>query len=278
MDALELLKKWPSWEKANAATVLASPAWRMPVKFDGRDAVLSMVDAPDARDAIALGVHFDGDGHTLCLFDSAAFADLHMLWDRRASLPKEVVLALVEKECGGLLQMLEDVVRKQLSIDGLKDAAAVEPPPSERVFLLQAGSTSITFSMDVSPAMEIELGKLEYLDPAHESIRALTRPAEVEYAVIPLTEEETSSLAPGDLVLPPDDAVPKWTVDKPLDGQLHVRGAQAGELTFAQIADQALPPVPESDSFVLMRFGGKIAAGSRSRVGDHAAVRIDEMF
>ena len=67
-------------------------------------------------------------------------------------------------------------------------------------------------------------------------------------------------------------------MDKPLDGQLHVRGAQAGELTFAQIADQALPPVPESDSFVLMRFGGKIAAGSRSRVGDHAAVRIDEMF
>ena len=273
MDALELLKKWPTWEKANAATVLASPAWRMPVKFDGRDASLRLVDAPAERDAISLAVKFDGEEHILGIFDTSRFSDLHLLWQKRDGLPGEIVLALVEKECGVLLQFLEDTVRKELSVEGLRTG---EPPVCDKVFLLESGGDSIMFSLDVSPAMEIEFGKLDYLDPSHESIRSLRRPAEVEYAVVPLTEDEFSSLAVGDFVIPPEDAVPRWTVEKPIDGQLHVRGAEAGELSFAEMADDALPPVPECETFSIMRFGGKCAVGSRSRVGDRAAVKIEE--
>ena len=142
MDALELLKKWPTWEKANAATVLASPAWRMPVKFDGRDASLRLVDAPAERDAISLAVKFDGEEHILGIFDTSRFSDLHLLWQKRDGLPGEIVLALVEKECGVLLQFLEDTVRKELSVEGLRTG---EPPVCDKVFLLESGGDSIMF-------------------------------------------------------------------------------------------------------------------------------------
>ena len=274
MDALELLKKWPTWEKANAATVLASPAWRMPVKFDGADASLRMSEAPADADAISLRVKFDGEDHVLGIFDSELFPDLHLVWSRRSALPDEIVLALVEKECGALLQLLEDAVRRQLSVEGLAEGSPASPG---KVFMLETGSATLAFSIDISPAMEIELGKLDFLDPSHESIRSLTRPAEAEYAVVSLTEEEFSSLGAGDFVMIPDDAKPRWTVDKPLDGQLHVRGAEQGTLSFAEMADDALPPLPEGESFSLTRFGAKIAAGARSRVGDSAAVKIVEM-
>jgi len=275
MDAIELLRKWPSWEKANAATVLASPAWRMPVRFAGRDATLRMGDAPAVLDAIPLGVSFDGEEHVLGIFDSEMFHDLHLLWDKRGALPDEIVLALVEKECGTLLQLLEDTVRKQLSVEGLKTDGA---PFAGKMFVLDVDGRSLTFSLDVSPAMEIEFGKLEYLDPAHDSIRSLTRPAEAEYSVVPLTEDEFGSLAVGDFVIPPEDSVPRWTVEKPLDGQLHLYGAEGGTLSFAEMADDALPPVPECDSFCLVRFGRKCAVGTRSRVGDRMAVKVEGML
>ena len=96
MDAYELLRKWPAWEKANAATVLASPAWRMPVRFDGRDAKLRIGASPESFDAVRLRVMFDGERHVLDIFDSASFPDLHKLWAKRDALPEEIVLALVE--------------------------------------------------------------------------------------------------------------------------------------------------------------------------------------
>ena len=273
MDALELLKKWPSWEKANAETVLASPAWRMPVQFDGRAASLRMVDAPAERDAISLGVKFDGEAHVLGIFDSSMFRDLHLLWSKRGALPDEIVLALVEKECGALLQFLEDTIRKELSVEGLRSGDA---PAGDKVFLLETGGESIVFSLDLTTAMEIEFGKLDFLDPTHESIRSLRRAAEAEYAVVPLTEDEFGSMEVGDFVVPPEDAVPRWTVEKALDGQLHLRGTEAGEITFAQMADDTLPPVPDAESFSLVRFGRRCGTGTRTRVGDRMAVKINE--
>ena len=273
MDAFELLRKWPTWEKANAATVLASPAWRMPVKFDGRDAKLRIDATPNSFDAVRLRVMFDGERHVLDIFDSEAFHDLHMLWAKRGALPEEIVLALVEKECGPLLQLMEDVTRKQLSVDGLASDGSAWAP---RSFLLDDGGPRISFALDLSPAMEIMLGRLDLLDPSHESIRSLERPAEAEYATVSLSDEDFASLASGDFVLLPEGAEPKWTVEKPLDGQLHVLGPEAASLTFAQMADDALPPVPESGAFSLMRFGERFATGTRSSVGDRLAVKIVE--
>lgn len=273
MDAFELLRKWPTWEKANAATVLASPAWRMPVKFDGRDAKLRFDASTVPPDAVRLSVMFDGEHHVLDIFDSEAFPDLHLLWSKRDALPEEIVLALVEKECGPLLQLLEDVTRKQLSVEGLSSNS---PAWASKTFVLEDGGAAISFALDLSPTMEIMLGRLDLLDPSHESIRSLQRPAEAEYATVSLSDEDFASLAPGDFVLLPDGAEPKWTVEKPLDGQLHVIGPEVASLTFAQMADDALPPVPEGVEFSLVRFGEKIASGARSRVGDRPAVKIVE--
>ena len=80
----------------------------------------------------------------------------------------------------------------------------------------------------------------------------------------------------GDFVVPPEDAVPRWMVEKALDGQLHLRGTEAGEITFAQMADDALPPVPDAESFSLVRFGRRCGTGTRTRVGDRMAVKINE--
>lgn len=273
MDAFELLRKWPTWEKANAATVLASPAWRMPVKFDGRDAKLRIDASPEPSDAVRLRVMFDGEHHVLDIFDSEAFPDLHMLWSKRDALPQEIVLALVEKECGPLLQLMEDVTRKQLSVDGL---GSDNPAWPSKTFVLEDGGSRISFALDLSPTMEIMLGRLDLLDPAHESIRSLERSAEAEYAAVSLSDEDFASLAPGDFVLLPDGAEPRWTVEKPLDGQVHVLGPEVASLTFAQMADDALPPVPESGAFSLVRFGEKFATGTRSQVGDRPAVKIVE--
>ena len=273
MDAFELLRRWPTWEKANAATVLASPAWRMPVKFDGRDAKLRFDAASEQSDAVRLSVMFDGEHHVLEIFDSEAFPDLHLLWSKRGALPEEIVLALVEKECGPLLQLMEDVTRKQLSIEGL---ASNSPAWAPKMFVLEEGGEVISFALDLSPAMEIMLGRLDLLDPSHESIRSLERPAEAEYAAVSLSDDDLASLAPGDFVLLPDGAEPKWTVEKPLDGQLHVLGPEVASLTFAQMADDALPPVPDSGVFSLVRFGEKIATGTRSKVGDRPAVKNKE--
>ena len=273
MDAFELLRRWPTWEKANAATVLASLAWRMPVKFDGRDAKLRFDAASEQSDAVRLSVMFDGEHHVLEIFDSEAFPDLHLLWSKRGALPEEIVLALVEKECGPLLQLMEDVTRKQLSIEGL---ASNSPAWAPKTFVLEEGGEVISFALDLSPAMEIMLGRLDLLDPSHESIRSLERPAEAEYAAVSLSDDDLASLAPGDFVLLPDGAEPKWTVEKPLDGQLHVLGPEVASLTFAQMADDALPPVPDSGAFSLVRFGEKIATGTRSKVGDRPAVKIVE--
>ena len=275
MDALELLKKWPSWEKANAATVLASPAWRMLVAFDGRNATLKMADAPEPRDTVELDVSFDGEPHVLGLCDSEEFPNLHMLWGKRGALPAEIVLALVEKECGPLLQLLEDVFKKQLSVGGLKSAEGSKAVKRERFFVLNGeGGAEIGFSLDLSPAMEIALGRLDNLDPSHESIRSLSRPADAEFAAIALSGEDFASMGVGDFLLLPEDASPKWTAENPVDGLVRVFGAGRGSLSFAEMADDALPPVPECSEFRLVRFGEEFATAVRSKVGDSAAVKI----
>ena len=112
MDAVALLKTWPDWEHASLETVLASPAWRMPVRYGETVATLVRAAAvPD--DPIALAVTFDGTPAVLALADSALYPDLHLLWSRRADLPSALVLALVEKECGNLFALLEKLFRQR---------------------------------------------------------------------------------------------------------------------------------------------------------------------
>lgn len=274
-DALELLKGWPTWKKAGAAKVLASPAWRFRVMLADEERWIVNDAGEEANpDRMWVELAFEDERHVLGLADSEMFPDLHLLWAKRDRLPDEVRMALVEKECGPLLQMLEDLFRKQLSIVGFADG---EGTRKMRAFELQpeTGSgdeTAIRFAVDLSPAMELELGRLENLDTGHESIRSMVRDAEVEYAEFALPEDTT--LAPGDMLLLPDEAEPRWMTEIPADdGIVRVLADRTLSLTFAELVD-GLPPVPDTETFKIVRAGRAVATAVRSNVGTHPSFKI----
>lgn len=270
MDANALLLEWPSLVKANAETILSSPAWRMPVSFAGGEFVLTKSNAA-LNDTIDIRVTFDDEEHILGIGDSPAFADLHLLWAKRAELPPEILLALVEKECGPLFQMLEDSVRKQFSVKGFSDAKPVNPV----VFEL---ANVAVFSLDLSPAVAMAFGKLECLDPSHAAIRSLERDAAAEYAVLMLTAEEISSMKAGDFVMLPEHMPdPSWRLSPPEDDAVHVLGASRVSITFAQLADDALPPVPPLSEVDLSIGTRVIAKGELSSVGLARAVKLSSV-
>ena len=273
-DALELLRDWPTWKKAGAAKVLASPAWRFRVMLADEERWIVNAAEEGDPDRMWVELAFEDEHHVLGLSDSEMFPNLHLLWAKRDRLPDEVRMALVEKECGSLLQMLEDLFRKQLSIVGFAEG---EGDRKTRAFELQgeAGSgdeTAIRFAVDLSPAMELELGRVENLDTGHESIRGMVRDAEAEYAEFALPEDATVS--PGDMLLLPDESESRWLTDVPADdGAVRVLADRTLSLTFAELVD-GLPPVPDAETFKIVRAGKTVATAVRSNVGTHPAFKI----
>lgn len=271
MDAFDLLRDWPGWRQAGAGRILASPAWRLDILFADRKGVLRIVpgsELPDDR--LWLKVDFEGEEHNLSIADSVAFPDLHRIWSLRDRLPREVLMALVEKECGPLFQMLEDALRRQLSVKGLAESA---PTTLTRAFLAASGDEafeSFAFSLDLSPAMEIDLGRLECIDVADESVRTMSRPVEAVYAEFDLQD---AVLADGDLLLRPADTAPRWMTDTPGDGYVRVLSEDRHELRFSDFAD-GLPPVPEAKGYRIVRNGEILATAVPAAVGSHPAYRI----
>lgn len=273
-DALELLRDWPVWKKAGAAKVLASPAWRFRVMLADEERWIVNAAEEGDPDRMWVELAFEDERHVLGISDSEMFPNLHLLWAKRDRLPAEVRMALVEKECGSLLQMLEDLFRKQLSIVGFAEG---EGDRKTRAFELQGevgfgDETAIRFAVDLSPAMELELGRVENLDTGHESIRGMVRDAEAEYAEFALPEDATVS--PGDMLLLPDESESRWLTDVPADdGAVRVLADRTLSLTFAELVD-GLPPVPESETFKIVRAGETVATAVRSNVGTHPAFKI----
>ena len=274
-DALELLRDWPTWKKAGAAKVLASPAWRFRVMLaDEERWIVNDVGGDPQSDRMWVELAFEDERHVLGIADSEMFPDLHLLWAKRDRLPDEVRMALVEKECGPLLQMLEDLFRKQLSIVGFtKDEGSRKTRAFElRPEAASSGEKTIRFAVDLSPTMELELGRVENLDTGHESIRGMVRDAEAEYAAFALPEDAT--LSPGDMLLLPDAAEPRWMTEIPVDdGLVRVLADQTLSLTFAELVD-GLPPVPDAETLKVVRTGETVATAVRSNVGTHPAFRI----
>lgn len=271
MDALDLLRNWPSWRQAGAGKVLASPAWRQEVLFADWKGALRIIPESDLpADRLWLKVSFEGEAHHLGIVDSAVFPDLHRVWTLRDKLPREVLMALVEKECGSLLQLLEDTLRRQLSVEGLAEAV---PETSFRAFRVTAEDDHfepLTFSLDLSPAMEIDLGRLENIDVTDESILTLSRPAEAVYAEFDL---QGMKLADGDLLLRPVEQAPRWLTEIPRDGRVRVLSSVPHTLTFAEFVD-GLPPVPPSPTYRIVRDEMQLATAVSAAVGSHPAYKI----
>lgn len=273
MNAYELLRTWPGWSNANAETILASPAWGMSVLYVGNPATLTCRTEP-VTDALAIRVAFDDEEHVLALGDSAAFPDLHFLWAQRAALPREVLLALVEKECGGVFQLLEDVTKRLFSVRGLAETC----PENLRVFHLEAGGETIDFALGLSPSLTLALGDITHLDLRHPTIRTLTRPAFAEYAVWAPGVVECASLAVGDfLLLPADASAGQWCWERRDDTVVSARGEMRQDLTFAQIAEETLPPVPPADAMVLVCGETPFARAVRAHVGVAPALKVTDL-
>ena len=274
MDGYALLQGWPAFEKVNAETVFDSPAWRLETVCGDKPAVLTKAET-SASDLLWVSVTLEDEAHVLGIGDSEAYADLHLLWARREGLPAELLLALVERECGDLFQVLEKVFRRRFQIKGLADGG---PADGGAGFRLTSGGTAYAFALDLSPLLVMELGKLKHLDPGHEAIRGLRRPAWAEQATVELLEAECAALAAGDCIVLPEGAEPVWRVTAPEDDLAHVRSEAAGEVTFAQMADDNWPVLPEPGRVVLLKGGRTIACGHLAMLGLQRVLKVEEVF
>lgn len=221
---------------------------------------------------IVLDVLMDDVDHVLALDDSSDFTDLHLLWDRLDGLPTEIVLALVEKECGDTLQEIEDLFSRQLKVKGVS-SASTDGLCGYRL------SNGYRFLSDISPWEVYDAGRADRLDASAVEFAELHRPAVVEAASVGLEEPRIGALAVGDrLVCEPR---PEWRERLPDDDLIHiVAGIPESEslLSFAQLVSRAYPEVPAATGYVLVRHGRKLAEGVFDRIGDKQCFRLIRMY
>ena len=263
MNAFDVLKTWPGTSAAAPEELVAQPAWAMPCQWGDERCGLRKA-AAKPRDVIGLAVSLDDDAHFLGLGNRESFPDLHDLWSRKAELPPALILALVEKECGDLLQLIENAVRRQVRVTGLDDPEKRAAALAFEVVSAADGCIRSTFVLDARPSTVRTFGQLRFLDAGHESVRSMERPARAVYATFDLSDEDVAGLAAGDcLMLPELDAgiSGEWLCDIPDDGRLRVISRGETPISFASFADGALPPLPEPSALELFRGREAVARG-----------------
>ena len=84
------------------------------------------------------------------------------------------------------------------------------------------------------------------------------------------------ALSVGDCLVPEEDFQPQWLLDLPNDDHVRAIADAKGALTFAQLADDALPPVPPPAALTLTlwRKGKPLAALEPVRLGIAPAFRV----
>ena len=287
MKPHEILSMLPQWADAAPEALLDSPAWAMPCRLGEDSAALRAADVRPG-DTLDLAVLFDGERHVLSIADSPRFADVHALWPSRADVPEPILLALVEKECGSLLQLGENAVRRQLKIEGL----APDGPDGRTLF---AQVNDVVFGLTRSPTVEAAFGQLRFIDCAHQAVRDTVLPCETELAAFTLPAADLASLAVGDaLLLPEVGTVPprlvvdgRFAVDEngvlPFkdDGRLRVVGAQARTLTLGELFDRAQNPAAEESAapaqLCLVASGRAAARGRLERLASHPAFVVESL-
>ena len=278
MNKFEILQNWPSWKGATSEAIYGSPAWAMPGRWGDSEVRLRRTDTV-FRDVLAITIRLDDDEHCLGLGNRETFPDLQKLWDVKNDLPEALKLALVEKECGQLLQLLENATKRQLTIVGVAPSAARQDATGFEV--VDGGGTILaSFNLDVTPGLIGTFGQFKYLDVNHEAIRSLTRDAWVVYASFSLPEKDVAELAIGDCLLLPEVASGKarWQTALPQDNFLTIATAEPSALTFAQFADEQLPPVPTPEVLRVYRQGRAIAQGRLEDIAGQPAVVLEEIY
>lgn len=294
MKASEILGTLPKWANATADDIVKSPAWAMPCRL-GETACTMRLDANHPADALDVVIMLEDERHVLSLVDSPRFESLHALWATRAEVPEQILLALVERECGPLLQLLENAARRQLKVVGI---ASDEEAGGERLCarICAAGEDELlSFAVTSSPALVGMLGRLAFIDVTHPSVRGEQVPAVVELAAFSLSEADRSSLAVGDaLVLPEIGTVPpRMIVDGRLlvdekgvapyvdDGRLRVLDAESRMVALGRILDQASSPVESAaaspSQLRLVASGKDVAHGRLERLAEQPVFMVEAL-
>lgn len=299
MKPTEIISALRPWANASAADLIASPAWTMPCRLGEHNCTLRL-DAMRPAETIDLLVRFGDEEHVLGICDSPSLAELHAVWPSRADLPEPILLALVEKDCGPLFQLLENTVRRQLGVVGLSQSA---PDPATKLLCAQVrsaeGESIVSFSLTSSPAIVTALGQLRFLDAAHPAIRDSELSCEVEYAAFALSATELSALEPGDALLLPEVGTmsPRQVVEARLivgeggvtewkdDGTLRVVAPEPVVMTVGTLTDLAIGNatpsaptlLPDNTPLRLVRFGKTLASGRLDSIGAQRAFVVDDV-
>ncbi len=285
MKTTEILSALPQWCNAKADEIVASPAWAMPCRFGDVQAVMRAGEIrPSPAELLVLAIRFEGERHILGIAPSPRFPELSRVWASRADVPEPILLALAEKECGALFQMLENTMRRQFSIDGMSH----EPVPDNSIVLQ---IEDVVFTLSRSTTVLTALGQLRYIDAANGQLRATMLAAEAEYCAFALPAEDVAALAPGDAVLLPElaETAPRLIVEgvvaldggelAPLaeDSLVHVRGALPCSVSLGEVID-ASAKAPEPSSPLKMTQGAHtLALGRLETLGEQRALVIDRI-
>lgn len=306
MNTLDLLSALPPFRDWLPAEILASPAWAMPCHLGTEEGRLVSEGALLPADPLRLAIRFADAPATLALSDSPLFPELHALWPSRADVPPAILLAIVEKECGPLLQILENAAGRQLAIDGLADTAtggSGESSPDRLVpfsLLRASGEPLCSFALTLPPALVETFGALRNLDASHPSIRDFALSAVVQIASPVLSAADLDSLAPGDHLLLPEaasqdaitllvagllsasaDGVAPWTDP----GTLRIVLSDPTTISFGELADAAtggsggLPPdrlaLREGADLALQRGPATLANGRLSSIANQPSLAVE---
>ena len=260
-------------------TILSHPAWGVSIPWDGAAATLR-ADAVASAETLNLSVRFGDDSCVLGLAPSALFPEISKLLPVRGDVPQPILLAVVEKEAGPFLQMLENVIRRELSVQGLAETPAVDAHAFRVV--TADGTDAVTFSLTLSDTLLKELGDLRRLDCTHPSIAETKVSMEVEYAVFDLTSDEEAGLSPGDYLLLPEMSAEKpGRVCMPGSGspdRLRVVAAERVDIPFATALQDDLRCAPVgTDDLLLMKGGRRMASGRLSKLGEQPAFAVEAL-
>ena len=294
MKPLEILSSLPAWAKSTPAAILASPAWTLPCRL-GDESCAMRLDAPVPAETLDILIRLGDEEHVLGIVDTSGLTELHAIWSARGEVPEPILLALIEKECGPLLQLLENAARRQLQVVGLARERPELQTVCARVF--SAAGDLVSFTLTLTPALVETLGLLRFIDASHPSVRESVLSAEVELASFALGTAEVAGLTPGDaLLLPEVDTIPqRLIVDGRFavlegdviawrdDGLLRVLAGETREITLGALLDasagnaEALAMAkPDANAPLrLSRSGAVLATGRLDAVGAQRAFVID---
>ena len=286
MKPFEILSALPQWSGLGPDAIVDSPAFAMPCRL-GDESVTLTLGATHPSDTIDLSILLEDEPHVLALARSPRFKELDAVWDGRADVPEPILLALVEKDAGPILQLVENMTRRQLKLVGLA------PSDGSDARTLFAQVADVTFSLTRSATVTAAMGNRRNLDLAHESIRSVVLPAVAEYAAFALAPSDAAGLTVGDAVLLSEiGSVPaKLVVDGRfvLDengvsrhdaGELvHVVDATTKDVALGELFDAAETPhaveATPAGALALVERGRTLAVGRLTRLGEHPAFIVE---